>query len=92
MNVKDLFNKGENGVLTYDQFKQFADEMKAKFVDLSEGNYVDKNKFTDEVANKDKQIEALKGDISKRDGDLAGLQEKLKNAGNDVEKLNQVST
>jgi uncharacterized protein YoxC len=91
MNLKDLFDKGENGVLTYDQFKQFASEAKAKFVDLSEGGYVSKDKYTDDLMAKDNQIATLNADIQKRDTDLTELNTKLTNAGNDVEKLNQVS-
>ena len=92
MNLKDLFDKGENGLLSYDQFKQFAGEAKAKFVDLSEGGYVSKDKYTDDLMAKDNQIATLNADIQKRDADLTDLNTKLTNAGNDVEKLNQVST
>lgn len=92
MNLKDLFDKGENGVLSYDQFKQFASEVKAKFVDLSEGNYVSKSKYDDDILGKDNQINALNADIKKRDDDLAGLKSQLETAGNDVEKLNKVSS
>lgn len=92
MNVKDLFAKAENGILTYDQFKQLATEAKAKFVDLSEGGYVSKDKYTDDLAAKDSQITTLNSDIKKRDDDLAQLTSKLTEAGNDVEKLNKVST
>lgn len=92
MNVKDLFGKSEDGTLTYEQFKQFASEAKAKFVDLSEGGYVSKDKYTDDLAAKDLQITTLNEGIQKRDTDLADLTAKLTSAGNDVEKLNQVST
>ena len=43
MNVKELFDKAENGTLTYEQFLSAAGE--AKFVDLSEGKYVSKQKI-----------------------------------------------
>lgn len=33
MNVKDIFDKAEGGVLSYDQFIALATEGKAKFVD-----------------------------------------------------------
>lgn len=92
MNVKDLFAKAENGVLTYDEFKKLADEAKAKFADLSEGAYVSKDKYTSDLAAKDSQISTLNADIAKRDADLADLNTKLTNAGNDVDKLNQVSS
>ena len=92
MNVKDLFGKSENGALTYEEFKQLANEAKAKFVDLSEGGYVSKDKYTDDLAAKDSQISTLNEGIQKRDSDLADLNAKLTSAGNDVDKLNQVST
>lgn len=92
MNLKDLFDKGANGVLTYDQFKQLAGEAKAKFVDLSEGGYVSKDKYTYDLMAKDNQIATLNADIQQRDTDLAELNTKLTNAGNDAEKLNQIST
>lgn len=92
MNVKDLFGKSESGALTYEEFQQLAVEAKAKFVDLSEGGYVSKDKYTDDLASRDLQITTLNEDIQKRDADLANLNAKLTDAGNDVEKLNQVST
>ena len=56
MNIKDLFDKAENGTLTYDQFTEAATKAKAKFVDLSEGGYVDKQKYTDEIRSEERRV------------------------------------
>ena len=87
MNLKDLFDKAENGTLTYEQFMAAAQNGKAKFVDLSEGGYVDKQKYTDDLAARDTRITTLDDTIKARDTDLAALQEQLKTAGTDAEKL-----
>lgn len=91
MNVKDLFAKAENGTLTYDQFKALADENKVKFADLSEGNYVDKNKYNSEVTSLNSQLQSLNESITKRDADLADLKQQLETAGADATKLADLS-
>lgn len=91
MNLKDLFDKAENGTLTYDQLVAAAQESKAKFVDLSEGNYVDKQKYTDDLAARDTRIKTLDDTIKTRDTDLATLQDQLKNAGTDADKLGKLT-
>lgn len=88
MTVKELFDKAENGTLTWDQFQAAMGD--AKFVDLSEGHYVSKQKFDDELAKKDNQITTLNGTIQTRDTDLAALQQTLKDAG-DIEALKTAS-
>ena len=92
MNVKDLFAKAENGTLTYDQFKALADENKVKFADLSEGNYVDKNKYTTEVETLNSQVKTLNESIVKRDTDLEALKQQLADAGADATKLADLSS
>ena len=89
MTVKELFDKAENGTLTWEQFQTAMGT--AKFVDLSEGNYVSKRKYDDDIASKDTQISKLNETISTRDKDLAGLKEQLTNAGTDAEKLTQLT-
>lgn len=90
MNLKDLFDNAENGTLTYDQFITAAGQ--AKFVDLTEGGYVSKQKYTDDLAARDTRITALDETIKTRDTDLANLRTQLENAGNDSEKLNTLNT
>lgn len=91
MEVKELFDKAENGTLTYEQFEAAAKEGKAKFVDLSEGKYVSSNKYNDDLAAKVKEIETLNSTISTRDTDLAGLQKQLEEAGVDANKLQELT-
>lgn len=92
MNLKDLFDKAEGGVLTYDQFIAAAQESKAKFVDLSEGKYVDKQKYDDDLAARDTRISTLDTTLKTRDTDLTNLRQQLEAAGTDAGKLSQLTT
>lgn len=92
MNIKEIFDKAENGTLTFDQFEALAKENKAKFADLSEGNYVSKSKYDDDLSSKDASITQLNDTIGQRDADLAELQVKLKAAGTDTSKLAELQT
>ena len=87
MNIKELFDKAENGTLTFEQFEAAAKAGNAKFTDLNEGNYVSKGKYENDLKAKDAQIETLNGTIATRDTDLTGLKEKLEAAGADADKL-----
>lgn len=89
--VDDIFDGAEGGTLTLETFKKLAEEKGAKFVDLSEGNYISVKKHNDEIEAKDGQISTLNGTLSERDKDLAALQDQLKEAGNDAEKLSTIS-
>lgn len=91
MNIKELFKYAENGSLTYDQFEALTKEHKVKFVDLSEGNYVDKQKYTDDLSARDTRIATLDTTLKNRDNDLADLQQKLSVAGNDTVKLTELT-
>lgn len=74
MDIKELF--GDKS-LTYADFEKAATEKKAKFVDLSEGGYVDKHKLDDKVA-----------EIGKANDTIKQLQDTVKKFdGVDVEKL-----
>lgn len=85
MTIKEVFDKAENGNLTYAQFEELAKD--AKFADLSTGEYVSKRKYDDELASKDNQINTLNGTIKDRDKDLEALKTQLADAGTDAEKL-----
>lgn len=87
VNIKDIFDKAENGTLTYAQFEEFAKADGAKFTDLSEGKYVSKDKYDDGLSSKDKSIEQLNSTIAQRDTDLENLKKQLANAGTDADKL-----
>lgn len=92
MNIKELFEKAENGTLTYEQFEAAATAGKAKFTDLSEGNYVSKQKYDSDLIAKTKEIETLNGSIATRDTDLAELKKQLESAGTDSAKLKELNT
>lgn len=99
MNIKDLFDKAENGILTYDQFEALVKENGLKFADLSDGKYVSKSKYDSDIKGLNQQIETLNGQvetlngtITTRDEDLASLQKQLELAGEDKTKLEALST
>lgn len=91
MTVQELFAKSETGTFTFEQFQAAMQNNGVKFVDLSEGKYVSKNKYTDDLNAKNSEIETLNGTITARDTDLANLRTQLENAGADATKLGQVS-
>lgn len=88
MTVKELFDKAENGTLTWEQFQTAMGD--AKFVDLTEGNYVSKQKYDNEIEQRDNQITTLNETITQRNADLKNLQTTLKEAG-DLEELRTAS-
>ena len=92
MTIKELFDKGENGMLTYEKFEALSKENGLKFADLSTGAYVSKDKFDNEVASKDSQINTLNDTIKSRDKDLKDLKAQLKEAGTDTQKLADLET
>ena len=92
MELKEIFDTAEDGVLTYEQFMA-ACEGQAKFVDLNEGKYVSKQKYEDDLATRDKEIGTLNESLTTRNTDLEDLQKKLAEAGTaDAEKLASLST
>ncbi len=93
MLLKEIFDKAtsENGSLTLEEFEAIAKENKAKFTDLSEGRYVDKQKYEDDLAKKDTEITSLNETINTRNSDLETLKTQLANAGNDAGKLEELT-
>lgn len=91
MNVKELFDKAENGVLTWEQFQAAMTAGNAKFVDISEGNYVSKNKYDADISSRDTQITTLNDTIKTRDTDLSNLKSQLEAAGADATKLTDLT-
>lgn len=91
MTIEELFKKSEEP-LTYEAFEKLAKENGAKFTDLSEGNYVSKDKHENELSSKENQITQLNDTIKARDKDLKDLKSQLKDAGTDAEKLTELET
>ena len=94
MLLKEIFDKAtsENGSLTWEEFERIAKESKAKFTDLSEGKYVDRQKYEDDLAKKDTEINTLNDTITTRNSDLEQLKTQLANAGNDAGKLDELTS
>lgn len=90
MQIKELFEKAEGGTLTFEQFEALVKENKVKFEDISEGKYVSKHKYDDDMKAKEDQISTLNATITSRDTDLESLKSKLAEAGTDATKLTQL--
>ena len=94
MQLKEIFDKAksENKSLTWEEFEAIAKESKAKFADLSEGRYVDKQKYEDDLAKKDTEITTLNDTITTRNADLDALKTQLQDAGSDAGKLEELNS
>lgn len=97
--IKDLFDKAENGTLTYEQFEALVKDNDVKFVNLKDGNYVSKSKYesdlkavNQQIETLNTQIEDLNGTITTRDADLEDLKKQLEQAGEDKAKLDALNT
>ena len=84
--LKALF---ESGALTYEQFTAKVKEAGFKVVNIADGSYISRNKFDDTVNGLKSQVTDLQGQITQRDTDLAGLNEKLTAAKADAGKLTE---
>ena len=77
MNIKDIFDHAENGMLSYEEFEAFAKSSGAKFADLSDGKYVSKSKYESDLKAKDEgfasQLTAKDNEIATRDSQIATL-------------------
>lgn len=89
--LKEFFDAMEDGKLTFQQFTDACRDGGLKLVDLSEGGYVSRQKYEDEIAAKTKEVETLNETLSTRDTDLADLQGKLEAAGTNADELAKVS-
>lgn len=87
--LKALFEKAENGMLTWEQFVQAVTENGLKIGNLTDGGYVSKQKYDDELSARDTRIQNLNDTINTRDADLKKLQKTLE--GTDLESLKQAS-
>lgn len=88
--LKALFTNGE--ALTYDQLVEKAKAAKINAVNLADGGYVSLEKHNDKVNTLTQQVEALTGQVTQRDTDLADLQAKLTAAQADGSKLGEAQT
>lgn len=72
--LKELFG---DSALTYEQFAEAAEAKKLKIADLSGGKYIDKQKYDDDIAAKDEQINTLNGKIKTHGSDIEELQNQI---------------
>lgn len=91
MKLKELFEKAGNKALTYDELEALMKENKLNFADLSEGGYVSKHKYEDELAAKVKEIETLSSTLGSRDADLTDLRKQLQDAEDGYIKVQELS-
>lgn len=91
MTIEELFGTNENKTLTYDEFVEGCTKNNLKLVNLTDGNYVSKQKFDNEIATRENTITDLTTQLSGRDTDLQALQDKLTNAENNSMQLDNVT-
>ena len=72
--LKALFG---DGALTYDQLSAKVKEAGLNVQNIADGAYVSRSKFDDKVNSLKTQVADLQGQITQRDADLAGLNDKL---------------
>ena len=89
--LKELFDKAENGTMSYEQFAEATKAGGIKLANLSTGDYVSKKKYEDDLSGKDSIIADLNATIDTRNTDLKSLQEKLDKAGTDSAMIENLS-
>lgn len=78
--IKELFDKAENGVLTYDQFEQACKDSGIKLANLANGEYVSKQKYDSDILSRDTDLQTVREQLNKANGDsekLATLKKSL---------------
>ena len=86
--LKDIFGDSE---INYDKFVAAITEKGIKLADLSQGAYVSKNKYDDELNAKASQITELSEQIKSRNADLEALKEQLQGAQADGTKIQELN-
>lgn len=89
--LKDLFTSASDGKLSFDEFKAACENGKIKLANLSTGDYVSKQKYSDELSVRDNRINSLEATLNDRTNDLATVKSQLESAGEDKEKLNSAT-
>lgn len=89
--LKELFKAAENGSLTYEQLESGCKEKGIKVVNLSDGNYVSRRKYEDDLKAKDTTIDTLKTNLETRDSDISKLKDDLEKNKDDAQKAVDLS-
>lgn len=90
--LKTLFDGVEGGKLSFDEFKAACKNDSIKLANLATGDYVAKQKYTDDIGTRDTRIKSLEDTLANRDNDLKDVKTQLENAGVDREKLSSLTT
>lgn len=85
--LKAIFN---GNALTQEQFEAALPGANIKLCNLSDGNYVSKTKYENDLQSKKDNIQTLTDTIKERDDTLATLQKQLETAGTDKEQLEKL--
>ena len=85
--LKALFG---NEALTYEQLADKVAGQKMNVVNIADGSYVSRNKYDDKINGLTQQVADLQGQITQRDTDLTGLNERLTAAQADAGQLAEV--
>lgn len=94
MNLKDiltesLWNQVEAAIKAHNDSE--TDKSKhCRFVDLSEGGYVSKDKYDDKTSALQSQIKSLNSTITQRETDLQNVRDQLEATGADKTKLEEI--
>lgn len=88
MDLKEVLGDAYKDGMTFDEINNFF--ANKKFADLSTGNYVDKNKYENEVKTLQEQLSAKDTELKNRlsDDEKASLAQKEKD--NEIERLKQM--
>lgn len=81
--IKELFDNAENGTLNYEQFEVACKSANIKLANLSEGGYVSKQKYDDDISTRDTDLRNVKDQLEKANGN----EEKLKTLTANLENL-----
>lgn len=87
--LKEIFN---NGALSFEDFEKACKDKGFNLVDLSKGEYISKNKYTDDIKAKDSTISDLQGTIKTREKDIKDIKKQLADASTDSDKLGNLQT
>lgn len=87
----ETWAKVETAINTHNAAEQDKNKH-IRYIDLSEGNYISKEKYSSEIGTYKSQAEDLNKQIKQRDTDLADLNTKLVAAQADANKLQDLQT
>lgn len=85
--LKTIFG---DGTLNFEDFVKKCTDAKIKLADLSKGEYISKDKYSDELQGKEDTIKQLQDTIKTRDKDIKDIKKQLSEASTDSDKLGKL--